>query len=259
MFKNIIFRIEKRFFSQNRKTDIEYLKSKFSALNEPEYYENVLSKIDQFQGLKRASVLIPISFKQDENSNDRRSYFTLSKRNENLRSFSGHVCFMGGRRDKSDLNDVHTAYREAKEEANINSKFLEFICQLRPVLTFNHILVTPVIVYFDQTNYTPILNLNEVDFVFDMPTDRFLRKDGHNMKIFENNNSKYYIHYFQDLIKNRQITTWGFTAFLSIAISSVLHSKQPDFDFISIDSLDSQNLNEFLFDFSLNILKVFSK
>lgn len=51
----------------------------------------------------------------------------LTKRSMKLRSFSGHICFPGGRCDESDLSYTDTALREFNEE-------LEFDGSIKPIL-----------------------------------------------------------------------------------------------------------------------------
>jgi 8-oxo-dGTP pyrophosphatase MutT (NUDIX family) len=154
---------QRRFYSKTSndatKINVDYLKAKLSKYNVPDYYEKSLKNhvnISRFKG--RAAVLIPISIREDTNS----AYFTLSKRTDLMSSHKGEVCFLGGKRDEVDKNDVETAYREAKEEANVDSSSLTFLAQLCPIISFQQLLVTPVLAYFDKTNYQPVLNSKEV-------------------------------------------------------------------------------------------------
>jgi hypothetical protein len=134
---------------------------------------------------------------------------------------------------------------------------LTFIAQLCPILTFNSILVTPIIAFFDTKKHLSKLNRNEVDLVFELPTERFLRDDYHIMKHVSNNNGDYLIHYFQDKINEKLIIqTWGFTAFVAIIVSSILHGKMPNFEIAPSSILDLNNLNSFLENFLIKKLSI---
>ena len=238
-------------FTSNNHSDLtlDILKSKFSKLNKPNHYDQLLRKDDYISKLKRASVLIPISIRSEEDANGKvvkKSYFTLTKRTETLRTHKGEVCFTGGKMDSTDTDEAFTAYREAKEECNLNAKDTFFLAQLCPIITFNQLLVTPVVVYFDQTNFKPMINKNEVEMIFDLPTERFLSKNDHETKVFKNKSGEYLIHYFKDFIQGREVITWGFTSFLSILISSIVHSKQPDFKLIANMEFEEKNINHYL-------------
>ncbi len=165
---------------------------------------------------------------------------------------------MGGKKDPNDLNDVETAYRESKEEANITSSDLILLAELCPFITFNTVLVTPVIAYFNKTNFKQILNSNEVDMLFELPTQRFLSKKNHKIELIKNERGMYYIHYFKDHLNNDiEITTWGFTAFLSSIISMIVHNRNPEFDLApSNKKIDLDNLNEFLQEYLFTKLAV---
>jgi 8-oxo-dGTP pyrophosphatase MutT (NUDIX family) len=253
-------KIGKRFNSTEYLTLIN-LKKKFSILDKPNYYNTLVVKNPAFAKLKRASVLIPISVEEklDENGRlIRKSFFTLTKRTDKMKSFKGDVCFIGGKRDSTDEDDSVTALREAREEANIDSNHLTILAQLCPIITFNQTLVTPIVAYFDKKNFEPILSVNEVEMIFELPTERFLSKSNHRMSSIKNENGVYSIHYFKDNINGKSVSTWGFTAFLSVAISSFLHSRATDFEFVLNlnENQNKRNLNEMFEEFSSNKLAV---
>lgn len=169
--KQIINVLIRRHIHLNNETkkNVDYLKEKLSKYNVPNYYETHLAKhknISRFK--KRASVLIPISMREDEI--DQRigigkTYYTLSKRTDSLSSHKGEVCFLGGKKDNDFESDIDTAYREAGEEANVSPNSLTFIAQLCPLISYQQILVTPVIAYFDKSNFKPVLNQEEVNII----------------------------------------------------------------------------------------------
>ena len=271
VFDNILktcrlIRIVKRFNStkidhNEPNFSLKSLQAKFKQLDMPKYYDSLILKNPAISKLKRASVLVPISIRENLNENGtltRQTIYTLTKRTDKMKSFKGDVCFIGGKRDQSDLDDSETALREAKEEANIDSNQLTILAQLCPIITFNQTLVTPIVAFFDKRNFNPVLCADEVEMIFEMPTERFLNKANHKMSSIKNENGEYFMHYFKDNINGKSVTTWGFTAFLCAAISSCIHGKSPDFelDLNFKDKPNEQNLNEYFEKFLSNKLSV---
>lgn len=54
--------------------------------------------------------------------------------------FSGEVALPGGKRDETDVDDVHTALREAEEEMGI--KDVEVLGKLKPMLSKHFLSVS---------------------------------------------------------------------------------------------------------------------
>lgn len=253
---NYILRFNKHLSTQSAENDlrIDYLKSTFEHFNKSNHYDFVTSKNPNILHLKQASVLVPLTIRIEKNESKnyvQKMFYTFSKRTEIMNSFKGQVCFVGGKKDPSDKSAIETAYREANEEINIKPDQLTFLAQLCPLLTSNGILINPIISYFEKCNYKPILNKNEVEMIFELPTERFLSKNGHHYKLIKNGKSEYYIHFFDDIINGKKITTWGATAFLSIIISSILHSRVPEFSVDPQIELSNQNINNYLQDYLL--------
>ena len=228
---------------------IEYLKQTFLPFNRPNHYDFLLSKNKEFSKFKRASVLIPISTRLEKNNQGHyvpKSFFTLTKRTDLVNSFKGQVCFAGGMRDSTDANDVETALREAKEEIGIERDQVTILAQLCPILTTRGNLITPIVVYFNDTMFTPDLSKHEVDFVFELPTDRFIKNERYKSEIFKRGKDLFTVHYFDDSVDGKKITTWGATALMCIITSSVLHSRVPQFEVDKQDSLTNENIYDYL-------------
>lgn len=228
---------------------VEYLKQTFLPFNRPNHYEFLLSKNKDFSKFKRSSVLVPISTRLEKNSKGHyvpRSFFTLTKRTDLVNSFKGQVCFVGGMRDPTDANDVETALREAEEEIGIQSDQVTILAQLCPILTTRGNLITPVVAHFNDAMFTPDLSKHEVDFVFELPTDRFIINERYKSEGFKRGKDLFTVHYFEDLIAGKQVTTWGATALMCIIISSVLHSRIPQFEVDKQDPLTNDNIYDFL-------------
>jgi 8-oxo-dGTP pyrophosphatase MutT (NUDIX family) len=228
---------------------IDYLKRSLEFLNKPNYYDQLVIKHPYVSKLRRCSILIPITVKQEKNKKGLRvqkTFFTLTQRADTIK-FKGEVCFVGGSREnKTDTNDVSTALREAKEEININEKSLSILAQFCPIMTTKGDLVTPIIAYFDENDYEPIIDHKEVSQVFKLPTERFILNEGYTCKKFKAESTEYYLHYFNDTINGKAIQTWGLTAFVSILVSSLLHSRMPDFQLDPDIKLTDESILGFL-------------
>jgi 8-oxo-dGTP pyrophosphatase MutT (NUDIX family) len=254
-----------RNMNSNRISHLEdELRQKFSKLNVPNYYNHLINKCPALGQLKRASVLIPITI-----SPNGETFFTLSKRAKTLSTFPGQVAFLGGRKDEDiDKDDVMTALREANEEAGVAESDLIILAQLCPFISSNLTLVTPVVALFNKNRFVPRINSEEVEFIFELNTERFISLNGYRKETKVNtfNGSRYLVHYFDDndvILENDttvSITTWGFTAFLCCCVACVIHSKKAPFPLVDEPSVDFNidNLNEFLEAFIFDKLAVLS-
>lgn len=71
---------------------IQYLKESLSEFNKPNHFKELTAKNPDIEKFKRSAVLVPISIRLEKNEKGHRvqkSYFTLSKRTENLKAFKG--------------------------------------------------------------------------------------------------------------------------------------------------------------------------
>ena len=139
-----------------------------------------------------------------------------------------------------------TAYREANEEAGIMSKDLTYLATLCPIIPIKPILISPVLVHFNKSKFVPNLNVNEVDSIFEVPTDRFLAGHGHSTKTFPTSEGDYLVHYFKDTIEGKTFTTWGYTALMCIIVSALLHSRKPDFMVDPVFDFEIDKINDVL-------------
>jgi len=166
--------------------------------------------------------------------------------------FAGQTCFLGGMCDDNDKDEVATALREAKEEAGIRTEDLHVIAQLCPLITSDSVLITPIVAFFDNEQFTPLINKTEVDMVFELPTDRFIKPDGHEVKSvkLKTNDDEYFVHRFKDNVSSGQeatvVETWGVTALICMAVSTMLHSRAPGFIVDPKFEFKNDNVNEYL-------------
>ena len=242
--------------TKETKNNIDILKKIFKNYDKPLNYEQLLKKHSSVNKLTKASVLIPISVKENESSNIYQTFYTLTQRTPKLKFYGGQICFMGGKMDIMDKNVVETAYREAKEEVNIDSERLTLLAQMHPLITTNvgndSFLLYPIVVYFDNEQFSPVLNKHEVDKIYELPTDRFLKCLNHEISHVELKNDEYYLHYFNDIIDQEEITVWGITALISIIVSTVLHKQSPSFSIDPLINIDPNNVHQFFDDFVLH-------
>ena len=247
----VIWPVLKRRFSTESANEliIEYLKKTFAEYHRPGFTDYLVSQIPDYKKCRRSAVLVPISVslvKNNKNNFVQKSFFTLSKRTEKVTSHKGDVCFVGGMCDSNDKNEIETAFREAKEEIGIEPKDLSFVAQMAPLVSKNRTLITPIVCYFNKDDYSPVLNSDEVEFIFDLPTERFISDFDHEHRSLKSKDYEYYVHYFKDNIDSRKITTWGITAVISVVVSSILHSRAPSFPMDPSFKLKNDNINEFM-------------
>ena len=150
--------------------------------------------------------------------------------------------------DPSDKNATETALREANEEAGFKLNDLSVLAQLSPLITSNNVIITPVLAFYDQGEFEPDLAKDEVDMIFDLPTDRFINSTDHNVKTVKmKDNDEYSLHYFKDKVnKDTIVETWGMTALISIIVSTMLHSRAPGFLVDPKFDFKNDNINEYL-------------
>ncbi len=116
----------------------------------------------------------------------------LTKRSEKLRSHPGETAFPGGKQDPEDTDELACALRETNEEIGIDKSLLNALdIKMCKQISKHGILVTPVIfeldksvvdclpapgVPFNENNKFFTMNFDEVDCVFHLPLDVFLKK-----------------------------------------------------------------------------------
>ncbi|KAJ6925976.1 hypothetical protein NC651_010423 [Populus alba x Populus x berolinensis] len=120
---------------------------------------------------KRAAVLICIF-----EGNDGELRAILTQRSSQLSSHSGEVALPGGKREEGDADDIATALREAKEEIGLDPSLVDVVTVIEPYMTRFHVTVIPVIgILFDKKAFNPTPDASEVESVFDVPLEMFLK------------------------------------------------------------------------------------
>lgn len=122
--------------------------------------------------LRRASILVLLA-------ND--GHILMTQRTKHLRSHPGEVCFPGGKQDIDDQgDDWKTAFRETKEEVGLDLELMgqmERLARLRTLESLQHLCVTPLIVYCNQSSQEISsriqINAMEVELYFWVPLHFF--------------------------------------------------------------------------------------
>ena len=243
-------------YSSSNDLVVEYLRRSLSEYDKPNYIDELAVKHPEVIKFKKSAVLVLISVRLTKNVKGhfvQKSYYTLSKRCEQLKSFKGQVCFVGGMWDeRTDQNMAATALREANEEIGIRPEHVTLLGQLSPLITSNNILITPVLAHL-HAGFEPVLNKDEVETVFELPTDRFIVDIDHQVKSVKlTGDDEYFVHTFNDSVNNRIMKTWGITALICMLVSTMLHSRAPSFRVDPIFDVRNDNVNEYL---EFNLLK----
>ncbi|XP_050221461.1 nudix hydrolase 22, chloroplastic-like [Mercurialis annua] len=184
-----------------------------------------LDSAESAKPITRAAVLICIF-----EGNDGELRVILTKRSSTLSSHSGEVALPGGKREEGDADDVETALREAKEEIGLDPSLVDVVAVLEPFVTLRSIAVVPVIgILFDRKAFTPSPNSNEVESIFDVPLEMFLKDENRRAVEKERMGHKYLLHFFDYQSENESYVIWALTAGIMITVASVVYQRQPAF------------------------------
>ena len=118
-----------------------------------------------------ASVLIPLIMRSE-------MMLLLTQRADTLSTHSGQIAFPGGRVDKSDLDAVDTALREANEEIGLPQRDVEVLGTLPIYVTGTAFIITPVVALVrPSAPLTP--NPGEVADIFEVPLRYLMNPANH--------------------------------------------------------------------------------
>ncbi|XP_022745426.1 nudix hydrolase 15, mitochondrial-like [Durio zibethinus] len=154
----------------------------------------------------------------------------LTKRSMKLSSHPGDVALPGGKMDQGDTDDSATALREAMEEIGLDSRLIQVVANLEPFISQNQLRVVPVVGLLAKIeDFRPVLNCEEVDAVFDVPLEMFLKEENHRSEEREWNSWKYVFHCFDFETEQGAFTICGLTASILIRAASVIYRRIPCF------------------------------
>ncbi|XP_065877698.1 nudix hydrolase 15, mitochondrial-like isoform X1 [Euphorbia lathyris] len=173
----------------------------------------------------RAAVLICIF-----QGNDGDLRVILTQRSSTMSSHSGEVALPGGKREEDDADDVQTALREAKEEIGLDPSHVHVVTVLEPFVTLRGIIVVPVVgILFDKKAFDPISNANEVESIFDVPLEMFLKDENRRAEEKQRMGHKYLLHFFDYESGTRSYVIWALTAGILIKAASIVYQRPPAF------------------------------
>ncbi|KAH1208284.1 Nudix hydrolase 15, mitochondrial [Glycine max] len=174
---------------------------------------------------ERAAVLICVFEGADGNLR-----VFLTQRASSLSTHSGEVALPGGKREEGDADDVQTALREAKEEIGLDPSLVSVITLLPPFHTKYGVTIIPVVgVLFDKDAFSPVLNSAEVEAIFDVPLEMFLKNDNRRAEEREWMGEKHLVHYFDYEDGNKKYVIWAITAAILIRSATLLLQRPPAF------------------------------
>ncbi|KAK4359229.1 hypothetical protein RND71_021458 [Anisodus tanguticus] len=155
----------------------------------------------------------------------------LTKRSMKLSTHPGEVALPGGKMDEEDLDDSATAVREATEEIGLKSSLVQVITNLEPFISLNLLTVVPVVGLLSRVEeFKPVLNADEVDAIFDVPLDMFLKEENHRRVEKEWGIWKYVCHIFEyETSKQEIFQIGGLTASILIHAASIIYQETPSF------------------------------
>ncbi|MDZ5473994.1 CoA pyrophosphatase [Bacillus sp. 31A1R] len=189
---------------------------------------NIVSKINTrapkilgSEGFTKFSVLVPLVEINQE------PHILFEVRSLKLRRQPGEICFPGGRLDKSDRDEQHTAVRETSEELGIKEQSIRDILPLDYMVSPFGTIIYPYIGVIEK-EHSIIPNKDEVEEIFTIPLSvlKTMKPDVHfiNFKIEPNQGFPYelisggedynwqtrqmeeYFYYYEDRV------IWGLTA-----------------------------------------------
>ncbi|XP_062192741.1 nudix hydrolase 15, mitochondrial-like [Phragmites australis] len=154
----------------------------------------------------------------------------LTKRSSSLSTHSGEVALPGGKAEEGDADDAATALRESKEEIGLDPALVTVVTSLEHFLSKHLLVVVPVVgILSDVQAFRPVLNVAEVDDIFDVPLEMFLKDENRTSKELEWMGQPFTIHHFNYEKGNHKYIIWGLTAGILIHAASVVYQRSPDF------------------------------
>ncbi|CAL5002523.1 unnamed protein product [Urochloa decumbens] len=154
----------------------------------------------------------------------------LTKRSSSLSTHSGEVALPGGKAEEGDADDAATALRESKEEIGLDPALVTIVTPLEHFLSKHLLVVVPVVgILSDIQAFKPALNVAEVDEIFDVPLEMFLKDENRTSDELEWMGQPFTLHHFTYEKGNDKYIIWGLTAGILIHAASVVYQRQPDF------------------------------
>ncbi|VYS69437.1 unnamed protein product [Arabidopsis thaliana] len=193
-------------------------------------FQNCQTHPRQHFPAKSSAVLVCLYQEQREDINELR--VILTKRSSTLSSHPGEVALPGGKRDQEDKDDIATALREAREEIGLDPSLVTIISVLEPFVNKKGMSVAPVIGFLhDKKAFKPLPNPAEVEEIFDVPLEMFLKDKNRRAEEREHEGERYLLQYFDYYSedKERSFIIWALTAGILIRVASIVYQRLPEF------------------------------
>ncbi|KAM6176492.1 peroxisomal coenzyme A diphosphatase NUDT7 [Erethizon dorsatum] len=174
---------------------------------------------------QKYSVLVPLVAREGK------LHLLFTVRSEKLRRAPGEVCFPGGKREPTDMDDVATALREAQEEVGLHPQQVEVVCHLVPCLFEEKKLITPVVGFIDH-NFQAQPSPDEVKDVFLVPLDYFLYPRVYYSYHFTRSGHSFLMHCFEYTRPEDGVTYLirGITARFAVVVALIILEEKPTFE-----------------------------
>ncbi|KAL1560302.1 nudix hydrolase 15, mitochondrial-like [Salvia divinorum] len=118
--------------------------------------------------------------------------------------------------------------RPTKKSDWTHPSIVEVVSILHPFYTKRHITVFPVIaITWDISGFSPVLNASEVESVFDVPLEMFLKNENRREEKVELMGDRFLVHYFDYVTENICYTIWALTASILIEAASIIYERLP--------------------------------
>lgn len=167
------------------------------------------------KGLRRAAVLLPITIHNSE------IVILLTKRSKNLKSHPSAVAFPGGNRDETDVSDIDTALREAKEEIGLPPEKVKVLAILTRGVHLPNMVVYPVVGWI-PSDFVPVVNPSEVEFAFYFPLKDFIAEEKISYHTFSFQGSSFLLPSLDYSSGDLSAKIWGFTARYCILLAKII-------------------------------------
>ncbi|KAJ6316031.1 hypothetical protein OIU78_019334 [Salix suchowensis] len=218
-----------RFLTPDRVNTMEVEHFDDNLGSKHEIMESVAVENDEFCLVnwrkKRAAVLICL-FEGSEGE----LRVILTKRSMKLSSHPGDVALPGGKMEEGDVDFSATALREAMEEIGLDPHLVQVVANLEPFISQHQLKVVPVIGLLARVeDFKPVLNTDEVDTLFDVPLEMFLKEENHQWEEKEWMGWNYALHLFDFESEKGVFLIWGLTASILIETASLIYQQSPCF------------------------------
>lgn len=155
---------------------------------------------------KRAAAVLICLYPQDD-----KLHVLFTQRANHLRHHAGQISFPGGKAEKTDIDLVDTAYREAEEEIGLKRKHMRLLGRLGEYKTISGFAVLPIVsIYEKPIDIASDLNIdeNEVANVFSVPLAYLMNTNHYYVEMVHKHKTSFPVYFIP--YEDRMI--WGATA-----------------------------------------------